>query len=115
MAKKIIQEYCTIELFKVFSNATKALHYIKDQVEVGLNLPDIIFLDINLPGMDGYEFLEKLYSLKSIITSKVITISNMWIREEQMLMIKDKVNYMIDKPLTRNKLNAALKSIYSYT
>jgi len=48
----------SIELI-VFSNAVEALKYLEDHSD---SLPDLIFLDINMPVMNGWSFAEKCKS-----------------------------------------------------
>jgi response regulator RpfG family c-di-GMP phosphodiesterase len=44
-----------------FQNPKEALHYLKGFEEQTDNLPpDVIFLDINMPLMNGFEFLDEL-------------------------------------------------------
>lgn len=44
--------------------------------------PDLILLDIILPGMDGYEFLEKLNSNKELSSIPVLILSNLGQNDE---------------------------------
>ena len=43
-----------IEIIKTFTNPDEALLYLQD------NIPDCLFLDIQMPSMDGFQFLDKL-------------------------------------------------------
>lgn len=43
-----------IDLIKTFTNPSEALAFLKD------NFVDLIFLDINMPGISGLQFVEKL-------------------------------------------------------
>jgi CheY-like chemotaxis protein len=63
LAKKIL----------IFSDGEEAMWFLIDNVANNENLPDIIFLDINMPIMDGWQFLEEYVKLKPRI-GKVITI-----------------------------------------
>ena len=44
--------------------------------------PDLILLDIVLPGMDGYEFLEKIKADKKLSSLPVLILSNLGQKEE---------------------------------
>lgn len=51
-------------------------------VKVQEDTPDLILLDIVLPGMDGYEFLEKLKANKKLSSIPVIILSNLGQKDE---------------------------------
>ena len=42
-----------------FENGEKAIDFFDQNIEQEDNLPDIIFLDINMPLLDGWEFLKE--------------------------------------------------------
>lgn len=44
--------------------------------------PDLILLDLVLPGMDGYEFLEKLRADKQLSSITVLILSNLGQKDE---------------------------------
>lgn len=48
-----------------FNNSVMALKYIKELLDNGKPLPNYIFLDINMPEMDGFELLDELINYSS--------------------------------------------------
>lgn len=69
---KIIQRsemFSASSSFKNGKEAVSALHKIIEKTEL---IPDIILLDINMPVMDGWEFMEEIKTIKSQINKKVI-------------------------------------------
>ena len=46
------------------------------------NKPDLIALDLLLPGMDGYEFLEKIRANEKLVSVPVIVLSNLGQKSE---------------------------------
>jgi CheY-like chemotaxis protein len=88
-------------------NALKKLKELKNTNPK--TLPDLIFLDINMPVMDGWQFLEELKNLsiaglehcKVIILSSSIDPSDIK-KSKQYTMVYD----FISKPLTPLKLSA---------
>lgn len=56
----------------VFSNGLKAMNFLKDEMGNKENIPDVLFLDINMPVMDGWEFLEEYLLIKPMMPKTVV-------------------------------------------
>nr|WP_299074619.1 response regulator [uncultured Allomuricauda sp.] len=68
--KKMLKLKVECNDIKAFENGKMALDDLKGRIEYGDGIPEVIFLDINMPIMDGWEFLEELLNLN--IEEKVI-------------------------------------------
>ena len=56
-ATKTIAATGLAEKIEECNNGLEALNFLKENMQQRQNLPDVIFLDINMPTMDGWEFL----------------------------------------------------------
>jgi two-component system chemotaxis response regulator CheY len=64
-SEKIIRALNLTDAILQFANGEEALQYLKKNASVAENLPDYIFLDINMPYVDGWMFLADYATLKA--------------------------------------------------
>lgn len=70
--KKLLQEMNCANSIQVATNGAEALEYLKTCNE--RNIPDIILLDINMPKVNGWEFLEAYEKLPDQLKAKIVLI-----------------------------------------
>ena len=97
-----------------YSDASEALNQLKKNTKNGGGkLPDIIFLDLNMPGMDGWDFLEEYKSLPAsfrndcklfVLTSSIDPVDKL--KSQSYAFVTD----FISKPLARDKVNSIQES-----
>src|SRR5690242_14415044 len=97
------------------SSAIEGLDFIEDFYETNGCFPELILIDINMPGMDGFQFVEALGALpiadREAFKVSVLT-SSSDPRDEE-LMERLGVDHYIVKPINTNKVRDLLKSINS--
>jgi CheY-like chemotaxis protein len=110
--KKVMQMARFCKSFLVFRNGKEALDSLVSIVNSGTVLPDIILLDLNMPVMDGWQFLDEFIKmdLPRKITIYVVSSSidpNDIKRAER---YKEVENYLI-KPVTEKTLQGILAGL----
>ena len=111
--KKLLESN-TIDIEPVFfENGLDAINDIKGKIDNGNILPDLILLDINMPILDGWQFLDEFTSLKEKLSHDImihiISSSNNIIDLEKAQTFKDLIGNYFVKPMTSD----AIKSIFS--
>ncbi|MCM4155119.1 response regulator [Gramella sp. AN32] len=74
LVKKIIEIKKLSQELLIYKNGKEALDYFKEIMEDATDedkLPDIIFLDLNMPVMDGWEFLNEFIKIKNNLNKKI--------------------------------------------
>ncbi|RKQ42693.1 response regulator receiver domain-containing protein [Roseivirga pacifica] len=109
----IIEEVGCAEAILALENAFDALDYIKSVDEsVEQATPNIIFLDINMPGMNGWEFLDEYEKLSKEQKANVMVIM-LSTSQNPDDKIKAKAKYgileFVNKPLTEETLKKLIK------
>jgi CheY-like chemotaxis protein len=92
-----------------YANGKIAIDALLQKTEENQQLPEILFLDINMPIMDGWQFLEEFIKLptKEKIRINIVTSSIDSIDYEKFKFYKDKTHHLItynNKPLNKNEI-----------
>ena len=91
----------------VKSSGKSALDYLEENKDDANNLPEIIFLDINMPIVDGFVFLYEFEKFNDTVKDKckvIILSSSDNKRDIDKIVNNDYVIKFITKPLTETAL-----------
>lgn len=111
LIKKTIIKYELSKTIAAFTDGLEALESLKDAIKNQTQLPDILLLDINMPIMDGWEFLDLFKPLLETIDKKIsIYIATSSIAENDKLKAKSYsivIDYLL-KPIDQQILNTII-------
>lgn len=114
IGKKVIENTNLVNRIKVFLNGEEAINFLKANFKKPDLLPEIIFLDLNMPIMDGFEFLEEYIKLEPRLGRKInIYIVSSSVSPTDMARINgiSEVSDYIIKPITKVKFEEIVKSL----
>jgi CheY-like chemotaxis protein len=101
-------DFC--ETLEKFTNGQDALARLRFALEVNKNLPEVVLFDLDMPGMDGWEFIEEFSKLPfpKEIPAFVFT-SSMDHEDYEKAKAFDVIKGVILKPLNIQKINKILR------
>lgn len=114
LTTKIIEQTNLVDLIKGFGNGLDAINFLKENKNNVDALPDIILLDLSMPIMNGWQFLEEYNKLNPTIGKKItIYICSSSISPDDITRAKtiSEVSDYIIKPITEDKLIDLIKKL----
>jgi CheY-like chemotaxis protein len=66
VCETLLRKQNFVEEIKSFKNGDEGLEYLRERYASGKSSPNFIFLDVQMPVMNGWEFLEAYESLESL-------------------------------------------------
>ncbi|KAA1243996.1 response regulator [Aquimarina sp. RZ0] len=115
--KYLLMKHDAFKNVTVVQGVKDALEYLQS-LDNQLNLkPELIFLDINMPCMNGWDFLEEFAKLKEEIIDniKVVMLSTSNDPNDLKKASNNKyVNDFINKPLTYSIIDKIIQEHFSY-
>ena len=106
--EKMIEIHSFAKKIYVNSSGSSALEFINNISALGGMYPSIIFVDLNMPNMDGFSFIENLKKINIEILKKtkiVILTSSLNLEDRNKAEGIDGGITFVNKPLTKEILN----------
>lgn len=101
-ARRTLDRMDILYKMQLAKNGEEALAYLNQTIRNGMDKPDIILLDLNMPKMNGIEFLTNVRQMEEFKDTKVFIITTSEEKEDKELTQKLGVSGYIVKPLKFN-------------
>ncbi len=115
-AKKLLESINPNYKIQTFYNGLEAYDFLKSHSADKTDLPDVMFLDINMPVMDGWSFLDAYKNINGdLVKAPAIYMVSSSVNETDISKSKQNklVSDYIIKPIHRKALEQLLNNIDS--
>ena len=102
---KTIQKNSSLQLQRVFKSGEETIEFFRSAE----SSPDILFVDINLPEMNGFECIEALQSKSLLKNTKIVILTTSDAERDQKRASELEVYSYITKPLRSESLAELLR------
>lgn len=107
VAKMLIKQHGGFDRVETCLEATRALDILRSNAEDVESLPDIILLDLNMPLMDGWQFLNEFETFKNTLKKNIVIFilsSSIAVTDQERAKLSPSVEGYLVKPLTPDML-----------
>ena len=109
---RVLKKLNCVEQIDVVLNGQEALDFLTNKTDAGYPKPEIIFLDVNMPIMDGWEFLSAYENLTEEQKADIILImltTSLNPDDQSRALSSEDVSNFITKYLTEEKMMTILE------
>lgn len=111
---RVITKHGAVKTIIEKTSGEEGLEYLKNkEINNGIH-PEVIFLDINMPGMNGWDFIEEYSQLDKELQSKMVVIMLSTSENPDDVALAKTKNILADfrtKPLTKTMLDEILDKV----
>ncbi len=110
LARMVLEPMMLADRLLTFQTADEALAFMQEncfnQRAASVECPDLILLDLNMPGKDGFDFLKAFTELKEkdLVEAKVVLLTSSEHRQDLAMAATYQVRAYIVKPVTEDKV-----------
>ncbi len=117
LATHILEKIATDLVVETLPDGEQAVNYFKKCIALKMKAPEVLLLDLNMPFLDGWGFLDEYKKLRPNLNSKVyiyiVTSSNRQKDIDRAKEYEDLENYIV-KPVSKEKLKDILVEVYNH-
>ncbi len=109
--KKTLEHRNTFSRVSFFNDGKEGIDFLKGEINSASDLPDVILLDLNMPVLDGWGFMEEFMAIKDQLAKPVhiyLVTSSIDFRDRERAKNYSEVSDFKIKPITYEELSLTL-------